>query len=492
MTGFLATAPALAVRVNPDGHGQALIYPYYTARATISGKSFVTALSVVNTMSKPKVVRVRLYEGRAGAEVHDFNLFLAANDVWTAGIVGAGAGAGIYTADHSCTSPQVGSNAANPSRFRNGAYGGIDQLGNSLDRTYEGYLEVLEMATIDPASALAANISPRTDLSEPNASRPPCLNLPSGDIAPQGLSLPTGGLVGNASFINVNEGTDFNVNAVALSRWSDKIQWSSPGSASPSLADANPPISTVIDTGVDEDRMIITRWETGRDAVSAVLMVDRIINDYTVERSINASTDWIVTMPTRRYYKDAAGANFPFLDRNTSPASYTEELTPAYDDGLPPPGLFYDREGQDGHQPHVCFICVPYGNRFVGVTGAWSWVSAFTTPSRPSAVVASALGTSQVLAVNFQSGYGQLQIVRDLSFVGSHTLRAPIGASTVIDVKTGAVRVSKNAIYHGLPVIGFAVHTFSTTGLPGMDPNVLARYGGAFSHNVSRHIEVTP
>ena len=72
MTGFLATAPALAVRVNPDGHGQALIYPYYTARATISGKSFVTALSVVNTMSKPKVVRVRLYEGRAGAEVYDF------------------------------------------------------------------------------------------------------------------------------------------------------------------------------------------------------------------------------------------------------------------------------------------------------------------------------------------------------------------------------------------------------------------------------------
>ena len=44
--GVVLSDPATAVRVNPDGHGQALIYPYYTARSTVSGHAFVTALSV--------------------------------------------------------------------------------------------------------------------------------------------------------------------------------------------------------------------------------------------------------------------------------------------------------------------------------------------------------------------------------------------------------------------------------------------------------------
>src|SRR5262245_3581207 len=75
-----------AVRVNADGHGQALIYPYYTARSTPSANAYVTAFSVTNTTPKPKAVKVRWFEGRAGAEVFDFNLFLAAYDAWTAGI----------------------------------------------------------------------------------------------------------------------------------------------------------------------------------------------------------------------------------------------------------------------------------------------------------------------------------------------------------------------------------------------------------------------
>ncbi|MBK8738825.1 MAG: hypothetical protein IPM02_04430 [Betaproteobacteria bacterium] len=42
------------------------------------------------------------------------------------------------------------------------------------------------------------------------------------DEVPAGLSRPTGGLFGNAGYINVNEGTDFSIDAIALPRWSDK------------------------------------------------------------------------------------------------------------------------------------------------------------------------------------------------------------------------------------------------------------------------------
>ena len=49
---------AQAVNINPDGLGQVLLYPYYTTRG---GNS--TVLSVVNTSSDAKAVKVRFLEG---------------------------------------------------------------------------------------------------------------------------------------------------------------------------------------------------------------------------------------------------------------------------------------------------------------------------------------------------------------------------------------------------------------------------------------------
>ena len=94
--GWCPAAPVHAVRVNPDGHGQALVYPYYTARSSAAGNAYVTAIAVTNATARPKALKVRFLEGKVGTPVLDFNLFLAAYDVWTAGVVGAGAGAGIF------------------------------------------------------------------------------------------------------------------------------------------------------------------------------------------------------------------------------------------------------------------------------------------------------------------------------------------------------------------------------------------------------------
>ena len=86
---------AEAVNLNPEGLGQALIYPYYTVRNGANGFAYNTLLSVVNTTSSAKAVKVRFLEGKNSKEVLDFNLFLSHEDVWTATVVATATGAAV-------------------------------------------------------------------------------------------------------------------------------------------------------------------------------------------------------------------------------------------------------------------------------------------------------------------------------------------------------------------------------------------------------------
>ena len=124
---------------------------------------------------------------------------------------------------------------ASPTKFRNGAYVG-DGGGDGLDRTYEGYFEILEMGAIVGGSTLEASVTHDQNLSAPNASKPSCSGLPVTDAFPSGLTSPSGGLMGTASLINVNEGTDFSYDAIALDGWSTAPNWSGPGSTLPQLS----------------------------------------------------------------------------------------------------------------------------------------------------------------------------------------------------------------------------------------------------------------
>src|SRR5262245_33464789 len=141
------TGAAQAVSVNPDGLGQALIYPYYTVRDQVLGAPFNSLLSVVNSTASAKAVKVRFLEGKNSREVLDFNLYLSPKDVWTAAVIPTANGAGIFTADKSCTTPKVSDSAATPSEFVNFAYTASsgDDADTSLDRTREGYVEIIEM-----------------------------------------------------------------------------------------------------------------------------------------------------------------------------------------------------------------------------------------------------------------------------------------------------------------------------------------------------------
>jgi len=73
---------ASAVNINSNGTGEVLVYPYYSA---LNGTD--TYVSVVNTTSSAKAVKVRFTEGRNSREVLDFNLYLSARDTWTGAVV---------------------------------------------------------------------------------------------------------------------------------------------------------------------------------------------------------------------------------------------------------------------------------------------------------------------------------------------------------------------------------------------------------------------
>src|SRR4051812_19657135 len=103
---LLLPAGAGAVTLDPDGVGQALIFPYYTVQQGRGG-AFNTYVSVVNHSAAAKAVRVRFREARNGAEVLRFNLYLGPQDVWTATVAPTATGAQLFTVDHSCTDPDV-------------------------------------------------------------------------------------------------------------------------------------------------------------------------------------------------------------------------------------------------------------------------------------------------------------------------------------------------------------------------------------------------
>src|SRR5436309_303002 len=146
--------------LNQSGTGQVLIYPYYTVQAT-GNNAYNTYISITNTQSNAKVLKVRFREGKTSAEVLDFNLYLSPNDMWVGAIVPDGQGTDaparlVGAGDLSCTDPAI---PAGGEPFKNFAYtAGSDALpGVTLDRTREGYVEVFEMGTL--SGTAAANVT---------------------------------------------------------------------------------------------------------------------------------------------------------------------------------------------------------------------------------------------------------------------------------------------------------------------------------------------
>jgi hypothetical protein len=452
------TGIAQAVSVNPDGLGQALVYPYYTVRDQVAGSPYNSLLTVVNSTASAKAVKVRFLEGKNSREVLDFNLYLSAKDVWTAAIIPTADGAAMFTTDKSCTQPpSISQTTADaPQVFVNYAYSGSndDGAGTSLDRTREGYVEIIEMGNVTGATATAV-----THVS----GVPPCGSLSN---ASADTVAGNGGLFGGMTLINVLQGTDYTEDAVALDAFSATPLWNQAGSILPNLANVNPKVS-VVTTGTST---YITDWSLSgnpADPVSAVLMHNNVYNEYVLDAATKSGTDWVITMPTKNFYYTGTTVTKLFQRNFASTGACDDVAITQYDREertivsqtqiSPPPPTSTDS---------ICWEAnvISYNNSNI-------------------------LGSKNVaeIGTTFQNGWMAFNFNGSTVPPGRHQLVG--GASTVFDIGTGATSTLGATTFNGLPVVGFAVESFNNGTLTSGGASVLSNYGGNFVHKTTRSIQ---
>lgn len=459
---------ASAVALNPDGLGQGLVYPYYTVQAS-NGDNMNTFVSIVNHASATKAIRVRFREGRGGKEVASFNLFLGPSDIWTGAVVPgtANEAAVLVTADKSCTGPAI---AASGLVFQNALYTGAggDTLGAGLDRTREGFIEAIEMATLTGATASAVRMTSGVPVNCAATQ-----SIPSGDVA-----APGGGLSGSVTLINVANGMDFAVNAEALAELSTQPFYRPPGDAYPDFNAAEiAPTSVVMANGA----VYRSTWSRPVDAVSAVLMRSNAMGEYVLDAATRSNTDFALTFPTRQFYVAQGNYQPPFSGAADARNSCFY-LTPSFTDreariantnlgsSVNPPGW-----------PYTWYPCFS-ASVFNVANGAphsagFGDVTTYVLGSRTGGVSA---GDLQILST-FE--HGAIDIPLGEGILASQS------SSTRMDPATGTTTNGAHR-FTGLPVIGFMVRTFRNGTLSCAAGTCQGNYGAALPLQYTR--SVTP
>jgi hypothetical protein len=445
----LASADAGAVYLDPEGLGQALVFPYYTVRS-VNGNAFNTYVSVINHEATTKALRVRFREGLNGREVAGFNLFLSPFDAWTGSLVATADGAKVVTTDNSCTNPPFTASLGQREMvFSRALYTGAnaDTFGDT-DRLREGYLEVIEMATL---SGVGANAVTHAASGIPQN----CAVVQSASFAPA-VEPPTGGVSGSATLINVASGMDFTYDAEALVELTTQPFYRNYTDPYP---DWNAAEVTPLSYFSSEGKLYRFTWARGVDAVSSVLMRSGVENEFVLDEGTRSQTDWVLTFPTRRFYVSGSTAQQPFgaactpiVFRAFDREERNEEIR-ALDSGI----------------PAACF-------------------SVNVLDFRGGASPSGALGSFDMMSTrqpSFRNGWA----VGTFSVSGAGLASLPNSWSREVDgaqVEPGIYQL------RGLPAVGFMARTFENGTLSCAAARCQGNYGGSFPHRVRRTVVRAP
>jgi len=282
---------------------------------------------------------------------------------------------------------------------------------------------------------------------------------------------PAGGLYGAAGIVDVAQGTLYAYDATAIDGFSDVVQHTAPDNSKPNLAtaitDSAHDIATAYvpigNTMIKADYPASTR---GIDAVSAVLMADRLYNEYDIESVLGAATDWVVTFPTKQFYVDPGLVpTLPGLV--PQPVQPFEAIFDAYSCHTASPQLF-DRDGFD---PNSYIIVGPPpmagGNYLCYEADVMPIAEYGDSPSK-------ALGSRVINPFDpFWTPYP-----------GSPTVFPPAGHLVMAfpDAEERMRPAANGAVFHGLPAIGFAAINYINANVT---PGVLSNYSAAYPHRAA-------
>lgn len=324
------------------GIGKVLLVPYYTAQT-----EHATLINIVNTdTTNGKAVKVRFRGAANSDDVYDFQVFLSPGDVWGANVSqDAATGlAKLTTTDSSCTKPANVNGTFVTQRLR-----AAWTAEKKAENTREGYVEILNMADVPPKRALTtaealANLDPAvtsttnelyTAIRHVKGAPPPCSGtawtrldtdrdtdnyLANLKDSGGGMALPSSGLMGNWTIVNVNNASAWgsttpafkSVNSAGsittgnlvyfpqtagdLPNWNDYT-------ADPLFIGSAPILKAQYYDAPDLSTPYVTAGNPSAQAVqyTQALESTAIKNEYLTDPAINATTDWVVTMPSRRY-----------------------------------------------------------------------------------------------------------------------------------------------------------------------------------------------
>jgi hypothetical protein len=337
LCGALPTADAQpAMHLSATGTGQVLIYPYYTTHGGLT-----TVFTVGNTTGQVKAVKLRLLEGVNSKPVLSFNLYLGPFATFAAAIAPGGGDdqpARLVTQDRACTLPSIPPGGL---AFSTTGFTGVNQdwdtagtpperaahLGSSL-RTRDGHIEVIEMGVLDPTTAVAAAVRTNSQGIPANCAFLTLQWLPGGiwaNNAQTDLLLPTGGLRGDAALVEAAAGLIYGYPATAIQHfYTDE---SAPGALHTTPATALPDLRAARSTatevrvalpGASAAGPVIETFPAGLprpDPVTAMLMASTVSAEASLEPGLGSETEWVFTMPTRRWYVEGTAPTAPF--RNT-------------------------------------------------------------------------------------------------------------------------------------------------------------------------------
>lgn len=525
---FVAAGTANAtLELQDDGIGHILLVPYFT---TQNGNS--TLFNIVNTDTvNGKAVKVRFRGGRDSDDIFDFQLFLSPGDVWSANISQNSSGMSYMTVasdENSCTLPNK--SVLNSTPFVTGRLSATDAAGGIGTR--EGYIEIFNMADI-PSGTTTTNPVFATIKHTSTGGAPTCsdtilanieqtystLVAPGTEAAVNGtvtaLTSPTTGLMANWTIINVPNTTVFTGAATAIEATATtRIVYSqqTPTAVSGVVAATSyPNIASTYDavllttgflTAEYDFPDMSTPYETSTAnaglqayALSSPLAHTSIINEFLLETGISAKTDWLVSMPTRRYLVAgrgntstgvssattgtyASGTAYIVAGVNSTPATDTcaNETVAAYgscnyvgDATTSKAGAMGFFRGVTSYQADGRSSCVSIGNYSQTNREEVSNVTTNVVIS-PNVITSVALcGEVNVLSLN--------NLTSNTGAVGANLVVAGLN----VPYQNGWAAVNLNAAGHtgGLPVIGQA---FIKAVNPAVSTGISGNFGGAWAH----------
>lgn len=486
-----AESTAVDLKVAESGIGNALIVPYFTAQ-----DGNMTVLHVTNTDTKNgKAVKVRFRGASNSDDILDFQLYLSPGDVWTGAVTkdAASGKAQLTTGDNSCTIPKVAGNAV---PFVTGRLDPKLDAEGKANNTREGYVEIFNMADIPAGSPLYTTIK-HVNGTAPCASSFMNAGFGSGlnqDFTTEaaakafGFRAPTGTLQGNWYIINVPNTTTFSGAATALKTVTLA------GAEAPSnfvfFPQALEEVSTAALVGRTADPLLLagrvkagyydlpdlsTPFVTALSATSAraqaakltnVLSAKTVRNQFVLDKGISGQTDWLLSMPTRRY-----SVALDYNGGNTATALYTS--LSGFEAGVN--GAWFtsgNTRVSSARQLCVSSSDLEFRDREERTATVDSSKPVFSPNTLPESVAASICGETYVVSFGDKAS----------SVLGASVARQTVALpDSLSSVQNGWASLALNG--NGLPVLGSA---FIKVNNPNAKAGVSGNYGISWGHSLAK------